>query len=79
MKRTTLAIRDEVLAELKRRAAEQGTTVQVVANDLLQQAILARSTSRAFKLRLPAAWKARARPGVDITDRDQLFDLMDEA
>jgi plasmid stability protein len=76
MKRTTLAIQEDVLRELKRRAAERGTTVQAVANELLRQALARPRDAKKFKLRLPAGWQAKPLPGVDIGDRDNLFDLM---
>ena len=74
MKRTTLALDDDLLATLKRRAAEQRTTLQAIVNDVLRHAVTAKRPG-GFKLRL-RGWKAREQPGVDITDRDKLFDLM---
>jgi Arc/MetJ family transcription regulator len=75
VKRTTLALDDDLLATLKRRAAEQRTTLQAVVNDVLRHAVTAKRSGR-FVLRL-RGWKAAEQPGVDITDRDKLFDLMD--
>ncbi len=77
MKRTTLALGDDLLRELKRRAAERGLSVQALANDLLRKAMTATSDASEFELRLPPAWAAELQPGVDIADRDTLFDLMD--
>jgi Arc/MetJ family transcription regulator len=74
VKRTTLALDDDLLATLKRRAAEQRTTLQAVVNDVLRQAVTSKRPGR-FTLRL-RGWKAEEQPGVDITDRDKLFDLM---
>jgi Arc/MetJ family transcription regulator len=74
VKRTTLALDDDLLATLKRRAAEQRTTLQAVVNDVLRHAVTAKRSGR-FVLRL-RGWKAAEQPGVDITDRDKLFDLM---
>ena len=74
MKRTTLALDEDILATLKRRAAEQRTTLQAVVNDVLRHAVTSKRPG-GFKLRL-SGWKAREQPGVDITDRDTLFDLM---
>jgi hypothetical protein len=74
MARTTLVIEDKLLRELKKKAAEEGRTFQEVANDLIRQALLARKRPP-FRLKL-AGWKAKELPGVDILDRDKLFDLM---
>jgi plasmid stability protein len=74
MKRTTLALDDDLLRALKRRAAEEGTTLQAVVNDVLRQAIAAPRKGK-FKLRL-RGWSATLQAGVDLADRDKLFDLM---
>lgn len=67
-------IEDRLLRELKKRAAEEGRTLQAVANDLLRQAF-AMPEREEFSLRLQG-WEAGEQPGVDILDRDKLFDLM---
>ena len=64
-----------VLRELKRRAAVEGRTLQDVANELLKHGLHAGHPAP-FTLQLEG-WTAEARPGVDLTDRDALFDLMD--
>lgn len=67
---------DGILRELKKRAAAEGRTVQAVANDLLRQALAARGKGREpFVLQLQG-WQASEQPGVDILDRDKLFDFM---
>ncbi len=78
MKRTTLALDDELLRQLKKRAAENGTTLQALANDLLRQAVARAARCSDFKLAL-LGWEAEEQPGVDILDRDSLYDLMDES
>jgi plasmid stability protein len=75
MKRTTLTIDDQLLRALKKRAAEEGRTLQAVTNLLLRQAMAANS-SESYELTLKG-WKAAELPGVDILDRDALFDVMD--
>jgi plasmid stability protein len=75
MKRTTLALDDDILAELKLRAAREGRRVQQVANDVLRHGLQARS-GPPYRLKL-RGWKAKQQPGVDILDRDKLFDLLD--
>lgn len=68
-------IEPRVLRDLKRRAADEGRTLQDVANDLLKRG-LHRADTTPFTLQ-QEGWTAEARPGVDLTDRDALFDLMD--
>lgn len=74
MARTTLDIEDRVLRELKRKAADEGRTLQSVANDLLKRALHAQ-TPPPFSLRMHG-WSADLQPGVDILDRDSLFDVL---
>lgn len=77
MPRTTLALDDDLLRRLKEKAAREGTTMQAVVNDLLRQA-LADSGGGGSEYRLElAGWDAEEQPGVDLLDRDKLFDLME--
>ena len=73
--RTTLDIEDALLRRLKEKAAREGQTLQRVANDLLRQALARSGGQGAYKLEL-AGWDAEEQPGVDILDRDKLWDLM---
>ncbi len=75
MKRTTLMLDEHLMRALKKKAAEEGRTLQSLTNDLLRRA-LATNSSQAYELRLQG-WKAAELPGVDLFDRDALFDLMD--
>jgi plasmid stability protein len=74
MARTTLAIDDVLLRELKTRAAREGRSVQQVANELLRRGMQA--ARPAFKLKLRGS-RAAIAPGVDLADRDRLYDLME--
>ena len=76
MRRTTLKIDDQVLRELKKKASEEGRTLQAVTNDLLRRSLTPSGRIEPFRLRL-RGWKASMQPGVDLLDRDALFDLMD--
>ncbi len=76
MSRTTLSIDDDLLEQLKAVAAKKKLTVGAVVNDMLRHAIAEVATKPHFELTLKG-WKAEAQPGVDILDRDKLFDLMD--
>jgi plasmid stability protein len=73
--RTTLDIDEAILRQLKRRAAEEGRSVQAVVNELLRRALNA-PPAEGFTLTL-RGWRAVEQPGVDLLDRDKLFDLMD--
>ena len=70
-----MTIEDQLLLELKRKAAQEGRTLQAVINDLLRRSLIA-SPLEPYRLRL-RGWKAAQLPGVDLLDRDALFDLMD--
>ncbi|HEX9636847.1 MAG TPA: DUF2191 domain-containing protein [Acidobacteriota bacterium] len=77
MRRTTLALDDDLLRKLKETAARQGRTMQSLANDLLRQALGPLQRRKPYKLELQG-WQAEQQPGVDLLDRDQLFDLMEQ-
>lgn len=76
MARTTLAIDDDLLNRLKQRAHAQGKTLQALANELLRQAMARPARDKGYRLELPK-WEAREQPGIDIRDRDRLWDRMD--
>ena len=73
--RTTLDIEDALLRKLKEKAAREGQTLQRVANDLLRQALAHGRKTGTYTLELEG-WEAEPQPGVDILDRDKLWDLM---
>ena len=75
MKRTTLKLDESLLRRLKQQAAAEGRSLQDVANQLLRRA-LAHHDREPYSLVL-TGWEATAQPGVDLLDRDALFDLMD--
>ncbi|MEJ2077834.1 MAG: hypothetical protein P8020_14395 [Acidobacteriota bacterium] len=74
MVRTTLALDEDLLRALKEKAARQGVTLQTLTNDLLRESLLRRGKP-GFHLQL-VGWEAEQQPGVDILDRDKLFELM---
>lgn len=76
MTRTTLAIDDDLLKRIKEKSGREGRTFQEVANELLRQALVQQKPKKNLKLVL-RGWTATERPGVDLLDRDNLFDLMD--
>lgn len=76
MGRTTFVLDDDVLKTLKQRAAEEGRPVQSLANDLLRAALFRKNVAT-YRLKLKG-WRATLRAGVDIRDRDSLFEAMEE-
>jgi hypothetical protein len=77
--RTTLTLDDDVLKIARRQAAAQERTLKDVINDALRLGLTAAGRARP---RTPFAFKlnvvdGRVMPGVDLTDRDKLFDVMD--
>jgi hypothetical protein len=75
--RTTLDLDDRVLSAAKRRAAEQGTTLTAFVEEALAVALLPAQKGAA---RYHLEWqtvRGRLLPGVDVADRDSLFDAME--
>lgn len=73
MPRTTIDIEEALLRRLKQRAAAEDRALQDVVNDALRDG-LARPKRDRYVFRLDG-WKGEAQPGVDLTDRDKLFDV----
>jgi hypothetical protein len=76
--RTTLDLDDELLAAARKRAADQGTTLTAFVEEALAAALAPRPAAAAPPYRLE--WKThrgRLLPGVNVADRDSLFDAMD--
>lgn len=76
MKRTTIALDEDLLHELKERAARERRTFQALTNELLRRAVAESRTPTEYRLELQG-WRASTQAGVDLLDRDQLFDRMD--
>jgi hypothetical protein len=68
-------LEQSIYRDLKARAAAEGRTLQQVTNDLLRLA-LERQSRLTYQFEIQG-WQAESQPGVDICDRDKLFDLMD--
>jgi hypothetical protein len=74
--RTTLDLDDALLAAARARAAETGTTLTAVVERALAAALAPRPRRGRFRLQWKSH-KGRTLPGVDLTDRDALFDRME--
>ena len=79
MTRTTLAIDDDLLNELKVRALREHRTVQAVTNTLLRSALRASDVREGHYLLKPITGSGKLRKNVSLDDRAALFDLMDSS
>ena len=75
MARTTLTLDGDLLRRLRRKAAEEGCAFKDLVNRLLRRA-LTPPARRSYKLRWRTE-RGKIQPGVNLDDRDSLFDLMD--
>jgi hypothetical protein len=76
--RTTLTLDDDVLKAAKRLAREQNRPLKDVINEALRHGLAMVDARRppAYTFRLKTV-DGRLLPGVDLTDRDKLFELME--
>jgi hypothetical protein len=75
--RTTLDINDELLRQVKRRAADEGTSLRAVIESALRSHIGRPRRGTSYRLHWRTE-KGRVRPGVRIDYRDGLFDRMED-
>ena len=75
MPRTTLVLDGNLLRQMKKKAADEGRSLQAVANELIRRGLAARVHPN-YRLRLQG-WKAELQPGIDILDRNSLFEVLD--
>jgi len=76
MRRTTLALEDELLRRLKDRAARERVSLTRLANRLLGRALKEADDHVHYEVQ----WEVHqgGEPLVDITDRDALYEAMEE-
>lgn len=75
--RTTITIDGELLAQVRRRAADLGQTVSQVIEDSVREKLLRRGDDEATAFRVRAFHGGRVRPGVDLDDNGSLLETMD--
>ncbi len=77
--RTTLDIDDQLMRRVKKQAAEEGQTVTAFIESALREAFARRrgSGKESYRLQWVTA-RGRLKPGVDLTDRDSLYERMEE-
>ena len=77
--RTTLNIDDDLMKRVKKRASETGATITEVVEEALR-AVVAGQAPRATRFSL--RWNpvsGRTRPGIDLADRDSLYESMERS
>lgn len=75
MKRTTLALDERVIEQVRNKARREGSTFQECANKLLRIGLEASASVRKKTKPLPNYSLGKA--SVDVADRDALYDLME--
>mgnify|MGYP001767089162 CR=1 FL=1 len=73
--RTTIDLDDDLLRRLKESALRNGSTLREEVNGLLRMA-LGRRRKSAYRFEW-RTFRGELQPGVDLDDRDSLFDRMD--
>ena len=74
--RTTMDISDELMRRAKKKAADDGVPLRDVMEAALRRYLSEKPVANGYKLRWTTE-KGELMPGVDLDDRDSLFDLMD--
>ena len=76
--RTTINLPDDLLARLKKQAAEQGTTVTALIEDSLRASLgRRRRKAKGDRIKLTTFGRKGLQPGVDLDDSAALLDLID--
>lgn len=78
MRRATLLLDDTIYERAKELSQKRGKTLKEVLNDLLRFALQAFPKEKTSRLDLPLHKKNGPLPGIDIADRNSLYDLLDE-
>lgn len=77
--RTTVTLDDALLADVKRLAAERGTSMSEVVEDALRESLARRrGLPRRARVELPVDGHGGLQPGVDLDDSAALLDLMEQ-
>jgi len=76
--RTTIRLDERLLRDVKKHAADMGTTLTAVVEDALRAALAHRTDkSRRRPVRLKTFKGGGVLPGVDLDDSSALLDLME--
>jgi len=76
--RTTIRLDDDLLREAKVYAAAHGLTLTQLVEDALRETLARRRRAREQRdVELPTSGAGGVRPGIDISDSNALWDLLD--
>ena len=78
MKRATVLLDDALYRRTKELSRRQGKTLKEVLNDLLRFALQALPRQKGRAVQIPLHRKNGPLPGIDIADRNALYDLLEE-
>jgi len=77
--RTTIRLNDQLLAEVKKRAADRHTTLTAVIEDSLRESFARnKAAARRPRFSFPTFKGNGLQPGVDLDDSAALLDLMED-
>lgn len=76
--RTTLNLDDGLLREAKKMAVDEGITLTKLIETAVRGALDRRTAAPITAIRDLPVVTGRLRAGVDVSDRESLYDLMDE-
>jgi hypothetical protein len=74
--RTTIDIGDELLRRAKQRATDDGIPLREVVETALREFLSGKAKKSGYKLQWTPD-KGKILPGVDLDDRNSLWDVMD--
>lgn len=75
--RTTVNIDDDVLAELRKRAAAEGRPIGRLVTEALRERLARRASPAHSRYRAVVSGDGGTLPGVDLTNNAAVRDLMD--
>jgi hypothetical protein len=76
MQRTTITIDQDLLSKVKALGKEKGLSVSRTISELVRIALLQKQNPQKHRF-MWKTYKGQLRPGINIDDRDQLYNLME--
>ena len=76
--KTTLNLDDQVLRNAKEQAAREGITLTAFVEQALKASLLKETETASYRFR-PKVVKGNRPPNVDISERDALYEVIDNS